>query len=72
MHDDQHSRSLGTSSRTILPYGPPLYSDYDLEGPHRPLIPKTKGRRLDEMDIIFGVVQEDKRRVDIAQQQCSA
>ncbi|KAI0666916.1 general substrate transporter [Trametes maxima] len=30
------------------------------------LIPETKGRSLEEMDIIFGSVQEEKRRADIA------
>ncbi|CDO72247.1 hypothetical protein BN946_scf184970.g99 [Trametes cinnabarina] len=30
------------------------------------LIPETKGRSLEEMDIIFGTVQEDQRRADIA------
>ena len=29
------------------------------------LIPETKGRSLEEMDIIFGAVQADKRRADI-------
>ncbi|RDX42826.1 general substrate transporter [Lentinus brumalis] len=33
------------------------------------LIPETKGRSLEEMDIIFGAVQEDKRRADIAAQE---
>ncbi|KAI0644353.1 general substrate transporter [Trametes meyenii] len=33
------------------------------------LIPETKGRSLEEMDIIFGSVQEDKRRADIAAQE---
>ena len=32
------------------------------------LIPETKGRSLEEMDIIFGAVQEDKRRADIEAQ----
>ncbi|EJF60620.1 general substrate transporter [Dichomitus squalens LYAD-421 SS1] len=32
------------------------------------LIPETKGRSLEEMDIIFGTVQEDKRRADIEAQ----
>ena len=62
-----NSRGLSVRLLVLLPYGPPLYCDYDLEGPHRRLIPKTKGRRLDETDVIFGAVQEDKRRVDIAQ-----
>ena len=52
----------------VSPFGSSLSSDYDLDGSHRRLILKTKGHRLDEMDVIFGVVQEDKRRVDIAQQ----
>ncbi len=34
------------------------------------LIPKMKGRSLEEMDIIFGVVQEGKQRADIAAQEC--
>ena len=51
----------------LLPFGFLLGPDYDLDGSHRRLIPKTKGRRLDETDVIFGAVQEDKRRVDIAQ-----
>ena len=33
------------------------------------LIPETKGRSLEEMDVIFGAVQEDKRRADIAKQE---
>ena len=33
------------------------------------LIPETKGRSLEEMDIIFGAVQEDKRKADIAVQE---
>ncbi|KAI8974612.1 general substrate transporter [Trametes punicea] len=33
------------------------------------LIPETKGRSLEEMDIIFGSVQEDRRRADIAAQE---
>ena len=45
--------------------------DYDLDGSHRRLVPKTKGRRLEETDVIFGVVQGDKRRADIAQRQHS-
>ena len=32
------------------------------------LIPETKGRSLEEMDVIFGAVQADKRRADIAAQ----
>ena len=51
----------------VSPFGSSLSSDYDLDGSHRRLILKTKGHRLDEMDVIFGVVQEDKRRVYIAQ-----
>ena len=43
-------------------------SDYDLDGSHRILIPKTKGRTLEEKDVIFGAVQEDKRRANIAEQ----
>ena len=35
---------------------------------HR-LIPETKGRSLEEMDIIFGAVKEDKRMKDIAAQE---
>ena len=30
------------------------------------LIPETKGRSLEEMDVIFGAVTEEKRRADIA------
>ncbi|TCD61908.1 hypothetical protein EIP91_007722 [Steccherinum ochraceum] len=33
------------------------------------LIPETKGRSLEEMDIIFGAVQADKREADIAKQE---
>ena len=33
------------------------------------LIPETKGRSLEEMDVIFGAVSEDKRRADIAAQE---
>lgn len=33
------------------------------------LIPETKGRSLEEMDIIFGSVQADKRIADIAAQE---
>ncbi|KAI0702247.1 hypothetical protein C8Q76DRAFT_697954 [Earliella scabrosa] len=33
------------------------------------LIPETKGRSLEEMDIIFGAVKEDKRMKDIAAQE---
>ena len=29
------------------------------------VIPETKGRSLEEMDIIFGAVQADKRQADI-------
>jgi hypothetical protein len=35
----------------------------------RRLIPETKGRSLEEMDIIFGTVQAEKRRADIEQEQ---
>ncbi|KAI0681844.1 general substrate transporter [Earliella scabrosa] len=33
------------------------------------LIPETKGRSLEEMDVIFGAVQADKRKADIAAQE---
>jgi len=33
------------------------------------LIPETKGRSLEEMDIIFGSVKEDQRQADIARQE---
>lgn len=33
------------------------------------LIPETKGRSLEEMDIIFGSVQAEKREADIAQEE---
>ena len=33
------------------------------------LIPETKGRSLEEMDIIFGAVQADQRNADIAKQE---
>lgn len=33
------------------------------------LIPETKGRSLEEMDIIFGAVQADKRRADIEKEE---
>ncbi|KAI0031293.1 general substrate transporter [Vararia minispora EC-137] len=33
------------------------------------LIPETKGRSLEEMDVIFGAVDAGKRRADIAQQE---
>ena len=33
------------------------------------LIPETKGRSLEEMDIIFGSVQADQRQADIAKQE---
>ena len=39
-----------------------------VDNAHR-LIPETKGRSLEEMDIIFGSVQEEKRRADIEQEQ---
>lgn len=32
-------------------------------------IPETKGRSLEEMDIIFGTVSLEQRRADIAQQE---
>lgn len=35
----------------------------------RRLIPETKGRSLEEMDIIFGSVQAEKRRADIEQEE---
>ena len=35
----------------------------------RRLIPETKGRSLEEMDIIFGAVQAEKRRADIEQEE---
>ena len=60
-------RGLLVRLLVVSPFGSSLSSDYDLDGSHRRLILKTKGHRLDEMDVIFGVVQEDKRRVDIAQ-----
>ena len=36
------------------------------------LIPETKGRSLEEMDIIFGAVSADKRQADIARQEQGA
>ena len=33
------------------------------------MIPETKGRSLEEMDIIFGAVDVDRRLADIARQQ---
>ena len=33
------------------------------------LIPETKGRSLEEMDVIFGAVSAEKRREDIARQE---
>ena len=33
------------------------------------LIPETKGRSLEEMDIIFGAVSADKRQADIVRQE---
>ena len=36
------------------------------------LIPETKGRSLEEMDIIFGAVEADKRQADIAKQERGA
>ena len=33
------------------------------------LIPETKGRSLEEMDIIFGAVDAEKRKADIAQEE---
>ena len=36
------------------------------------LIPETKGRSLEEMDVIFGAVQADKRKADIAAQERGA
>lgn len=33
------------------------------------LIPETKGRSLEEMDVIFGSVQAEKREADIAQEE---
>ena len=36
------------------------------------LIPETKGRSLEEMDIIFGAVSADKRQADIAKQERGA
>ena len=32
-------------------------------------IPETKGRSLEEMDVIFGAVDADKRMADIARQE---
>ena len=60
--------SLSVRLLVLLPFGFPLYSDHDLDVPHRTLIPKTKGRTLEEKDVIFGAVQEDKRRANIAEQ----
>ena len=37
---------------------------------HR-LIPETKGRSLEEMDIIFGAVDAEKRKADIAQEEAA-
>ena len=59
--------SLSVRLLVLLSFGFPLYSDHDLDVPHRTLIPKTKGRTLEEKDVIFGAVQEDKRGADIAQ-----
>ena len=36
------------------------------------LIPETKGRSLEEMDVIFGAVDADTRRADIARQERGA
>ena len=33
------------------------------------LIPETKGRSLEEMDVIFGSVSADQRQADIARQE---
>ena len=33
------------------------------------LIPETKGRSLEDMDVIFGAVSAEKRREDIARQE---
>ena len=35
------------------------------------MIPETKGRSLEEMDIIFGSVKADQREADIARQEQS-
>ena len=35
----------------------------------RRLIPETKGRSLEEMDIIFGSVQAEQRRADIEKEE---
>lgn len=35
----------------------------------RSLIPETKGRSLEEMDIIFGAVNPDDRAANIARQE---
>lgn len=36
------------------------------------LIPETKGRSLEEMDVIFGAVSAEKRRADIAAQESTS
>ena len=61
-----NSRGLSVRLLVLLPFSFPLYSDNDLDVPHRTLISKTKGRSLEETDVILGAVQEDKPRVDIA------
>ena len=66
MRDDQRRWCLGASPRTVTLWFS-TQSDYGLDGSHHVLIPKEKGRILEEMDVIFGVVQGDKRKVDIAQ-----
>ena len=37
--------------------------------PDHSLIPETKGRSLEDMDVIFGAVSAEKRAQDIAQQE---
>lgn len=36
---------------------------------HRSLIPETKGRSLEEMDVIFGSISAEKRQADIDKQE---
>ena len=62
-------RGLLVSLLVVSPFHSSLGPDFDLDGSHRRLIHKTKGRSLEEMDVIFGAVQEDKRRADIEKQE---
>ena len=45
------------------------YARAVLTGSFRRAIPETKGRSLEEMDIIFGSVSADQRQADIARQE---